>query len=156
MTIPRRRPEVDANRILIIYGAGAGALPSAILKGMPPRYLDSAEFIFQRIPVTLFPLDEAGRSGVEMYARGLLDHYAASAKLVVTPLHHAATPCMALGIPVIICREAMDPRFSLLSALTRVYTPECFDEIDWNPAPLTLDSIRQHLEGLVWSRISHL
>ena len=61
---------------------------------------------------------------------------------------------MALGIPVILCREAMDPRFSFLSTIMPIYTPENFDRIDWNPPAVDLGPIRQRLLELAGSIIS--
>jgi hypothetical protein len=116
---------------------------------MPASLLDHSDFVYQRIPLPHFPLNETECLEVEAYARALLDRYASTAKLVVTPLHHAATPCMALGIPVIICREQMDPRFSYLSTFIPVYTPETFGAIDWSPAAVDIEPVRHRLEGLV-------
>lgn len=149
LTIPRRTQTKNARKVLIVYGSGAGAFPSTVLKGMPAHLLDETEFIYQRIPLPHFPLNDTQCLEVEAYARGLLDRYAATARLVVTPLHHAATPCMALGIPVVICREQMDSRFSYLSQLTTIYTPETFGSIDWNPVPVDIEPVRHRLEALV-------
>ena len=148
----RRAP----TKYFIVYGSGAGAFPSSVLKQMPDHLLDRAEFVYQRIPLPYFPLNETQCLDVETYARGLLDQYAATASLVVTPLHHAATPCMALGIPVIICRTQMDSRFSYLSTFTPVHTPETFSSIDWNPTATDVEAIRHRLEALVAQGLASL
>ncbi len=149
LTIPRRAQTASADKVLVVYGSGAGAFPSTVLEGMPAHLLEQTEFVYQRIPLPRFPLAEAQCLEVEAYARALLDRYAATAKLVVTPLHHAATPCMALGIPVVICREHMDSRFSYLSQFIPVNTPETFGSIDWNPTAVDIEPIRHRLEALV-------
>ncbi|MDQ6438269.1 hypothetical protein RB623_29840 [Mesorhizobium sp. LHD-90] len=90
----------------------------------------------------------------ERVATGLLADYRRKASLVVTPLHHAASPCIAAGIPVIICRRAFDSRFTYLRQLLPVYTPENFHEIDWRPAPVDIGGIRANLLNLVGSEIA--
>lgn len=44
-------------------------------------------------------------------AAALLEQYA-SAELVITSRLHAALPCVAMGTPVILCYNPMDPRFT--------------------------------------------
>jgi hypothetical protein len=156
MTIPRRLPVESAKKVLIVYGSGSGTFPSAVMKKIPEYHLDCTEFVFHRLPLFHFPLDEKRCLEVEAYAGALLNRYATTAKLVITSLHHVATPCMALGIPVIICREKMDSRFSYLSEFTKVYTPETFDSIDWNPSPVNIEPIRHQLETLMAKSIAEL
>ncbi len=157
MTIAKRRAD-DANerrqKVFIVYGAGSGAFPAAVLKHIPKAHLDDSEFIFHRIPVSDFPLSEKRSLEVEAYALSLLKRYAAHAKLVITPLHHVAAPCMALGVPVIICREEMDSRFSYIREFIKIHTPETFEQIDWYPSPVNIDAIRDGMEQMVIKAIA--
>lgn len=153
--LPRIKTEL-AKKTLIVYGSGAGVFPSSLLSRMPSFHFQDAEFIFHRLPLFEVPLSEKKCMEVERYAHYLLDYYATHAKIVVTPLHHVAAPCMALGIPVIICREQMDSRFSYLSELTPVYTPETFNSIDWNPAPVEMNVVRIGLEKLMRTSLNEL
>jgi len=143
MTFGVRRSPPANGRVLIVYGSGAGAIPQGILKHIPGHLLDNAEFIFQRKVVHSYPLNETEMEHAELYARHLLRDYRHRASLVITPLHHAAAPCMASGIPVIICRERDDPRFSYLRTITRVYLPEDFPNIKWDVKPVNIAPIRK-------------
>lgn len=160
LTIPARNEPPVAGKVLLVYGGayntGVGDFPAAALKTMPSSHYDRMEYVFQRLPLASHPLTEQCCLQVERYARDLLDHYSRHASLVITPLHHAATPCMALGIPVVICRNAMDPRFSFLSEITSVYTPPTFDRIDWNPPAVDIEPIRRGLTQLVREKIAAL
>jgi hypothetical protein len=149
MTLPTRTRTPEKTKLFVIYGSFAGELPAQVLKNIPPEIMDTAEFVFHRVPRMNFPLSTAECLQMEKYAEGLLSDYAERATLVLTPLHHAATPCLALGIPTIICRSHEDWRFSYLRELLPVYTPERFSEIDWTPAPLNLDAVKATLEGRV-------
>ena len=153
LSIPPRTRAPQAGKVLAIYGgvynSGVGEFPASVLKGMPSEYFDSLQFVSQRIPCMDYPLSAARCLEIEKYTKNLLDYYAANAKLAITPLHHAATPCMALGIPVILCRKAFDPRFSYLAELLPIYTTDSFHTIDWNPSPIDVEPIRRRLEQLV-------
>jgi hypothetical protein len=75
----------------------------------------------------------------------LIEKYKREATLVLTPLHHVATPCLASGVPIVIARSRPDERFSFMETIVPIYTPERFSEIDWNPKPLDLWAIRSEL-----------
>lgn len=153
LTIPRRQSSPSSGKVLVVYGGlsgtGVGDFPASALHRMPAPYFDDLEFVYQRIPLTEHPLNQSRRLEVETYALSLLRYYADHAKLVITTLHHAAAPCMALGIPVIICRHAMDPRFSFLSEIVPIHTAGNFDAIDWAPTAANIEPVRQQLEALV-------
>lgn len=149
LTLPLRQAAPVDGQVLVVHGSGAGQLPSAVLDHMPARVSGNCDFVFQRLPRFEHPLGERARTECERYAAALLDRFAASARLIVTPLHHAAAPCMAMGIPVIVCRTQNDPRFSFLGELTPIFTPDRFDDIDWDPKPVDLAPLRQHLTDLV-------
>lgn len=145
LTLPPRLAEqaATADKVLAIYGAGAGAFPSTLLKLIPASLLDRMEFVSQRQIQPVHPLDATRRDSAERVSMDLLAMYAREARLVITPLHHAAAPCMAMGIPVIVARDSVDWRFGLLDELVTVHTPDSFADIDWAPAPVPMAEIRQ-------------
>jgi len=131
MTFPRRTRAPDKSRMFIVYGSGAGKLPSAVLKHIPHDLLDDAEFIYHRLPVNEMPLTEASRRWIEHYEEGLLGRYRKEASLVLTPLLHVATPCLAMGVPLVLCRTNWDTRFGFVEKFTRIYTPDDVSEVVW-------------------------
>jgi hypothetical protein len=135
----------EQNKLLIVYGDYSGALPSSVLKHIPPDLADTAEFIFHRLPVNTYPLPAAMRTNAERYEQALVERYKREATLVLTPLHHVATPCLASGIPVVIARSQRDDRFSFLETFVPIYTVKHFAEIDWNPKLPDLSAIRSEL-----------
>ena len=132
MTFQRRARVPSKSRMLVVYGSGTGKLPPAVLKRIPHHLLDEAEFIYHRVPVNEIPLAEASRRWIERYEEHLLVRYRREARLVLTPLLHVATPCLAMGIPTVICRTNLDTRFGFLEKHTRIYTPSDISEIEWN------------------------
>jgi len=142
--LPRHTPPPQ-KKVLVVYGAYAGSFPVEALKGAPRELLETAEFISQRKIVHNHPLTERDMREAERYARSLLDYYRDNASLVITSLHHSATPCLALGIPTIICRKHADARFSYLQKFLPVHVAPHFDNIQWDPLPVDLREVRRDL-----------
>ena len=145
LALPPREAEPEAGKTFVVYGAKAGRLPSEVLPHAPGELFANLDFVSQRKHVHRFPLDAAGRADAERHAAHLLRTYRRSASLVITPLHHAATPCIASGVPVVIARATDDARFSFLRELTPVYLPEDFGRIDWAPSPVDIGPVRARL-----------
>jgi hypothetical protein len=156
MTLPPRipRPPGVEKKLLVIYGSGTGSLPATVLKHIPPYLLDTAEFVFHRMPVMCFPLSSFQCLEIERYAEAILQDYAERATLVLTPLLHVASPCLGLGIPTVVCRTNSDKRFSYLSEMLPIFVPGQFEAINWNPDPIPVHTIRTDLERRVRDSLS--
>ncbi|OJI94897.1 hypothetical protein LY10_04251 [Planktotalea frisia] len=132
-------------KVMIAYGEGSGAFPSEALDTLPKHLLPKLEFVFQRKAVHALPLNISDMQSAEKHAKFLLDHYRSNASIVVTPLHHAATPCMSSGIPVVLCRNDADDRFSFLRDIIDIHSKPNFDAINWADKPANVDHIRSNL-----------
>lgn len=132
-------------RIIVPYGTGAGALPGEALSFVQNDMLADAEFVFQRRIFSGCPLSDDDMRSAEDYARYLLGYYIRYASMVITPLHHAAAPSMACGIPVVICRKKPDSRFTYLERIIPVHVSPDFLAVDWNPAPVDMGAVRKTL-----------
>ncbi len=145
LTLPQRAVTPAKRHLKVIFGAGAGAFPWEVLRQIPPRLLADAEFVYQRKPVHHLPLRDEDQAEAEAMAADLLDRYAREATLVVTSLHHAAAPCIAMGIPVVLCRRTPDARFSFLETLMPVDVRPFDAPIDWSPQVPDLTAVRSDL-----------
>lgn len=132
-------------KVIVPYGTGPGEFPALALKEMPSDILANVEFVLQRQVIHKCPMPATAMRQSERYARHLLDYYREHASLVVTPLHHAASPCMASNIPVVLCRKKDDTRFSYLRELIDLHLPPDFSRIDWRQAPIDLSATRSRL-----------
>ena len=151
--LPPRRQAPKEPKLLIVYGDIAGRLPLAVFRHIPEGLLVRAQLIYHRFHASRFPLDEEMRREAEAYEAALFDRYRREATLVLTPPHHVAAPCMAFGIPTIVCRERDDIRFSFLKTLLPVYTPGTFDTIDWDPPAVDVGAVRASLLRVVGERL---
>ncbi len=149
LALPRRAEEPERGRLLIVYGT---EFPSSVLQHIPRTLAERCDLIYHRLPVNEFPVSPRTQLLAEAYERSLLDRYFMTASLVLTSLHHVAAPCMAMGIPVIVCRASKDDRFSFLEKLTPIYTPDEFATINWKPLPVDLSLVRDSIFRLLKER----
>lgn len=143
-------PEADKGRVLMVFGSKAGALPAAVLKTMPDDLLARADFIVQRREMTVLPLQAADMDGNDRIAGQLLQRYRRQAALVVTPLHHAAAPAIASGIPTVVVRNEPSARFGFIEGLLPVHVGPDFSQVDWRPAAVDIAAVK----AAQWRRFS--
>lgn len=74
-----------------------------------------------------------------------------TAKLVITSRLHAASPCLAMGIPVILTKH--DDRFGFIDRFLPSYTNWDIDCIDWNPKPIDMEVEKNVIKQSFFSRI---
>lgn len=138
-------PNPGMGRVLIVTGKGAGAFPREALQAMPADLRLRSEVIVQRRDMKVLPLTAIEMDENERIAEALLRRYSRTASLIVTPLHHAATPAIAAGIPVILVREAPSSRFGYLERLIPVHIGPDFGSVDWQPEPVDITAVRSCL-----------
>lgn len=153
LSLPERETIPRSPKTFIVYGQKAGELPPSLLKHIPAEILDTAEFISNRLVVSEIPLSPAMMKHAERYEQHLMNRFRDEATLIITPLHHVAAPCIAMGIPTIIARNDVGPRFSYLKTLTPIYTPETFDNIDWKPSLVDLTVPRDRLVDAIMTQL---
>lgn len=147
MTLPRRSAAPPQPKTFIVHGEGEGELPAGLAEYFPNDMGDSIR-IYQRKRFSVFPLSRREALEAEAMASNLLQTYQNEATLIVTPLLHAATPCLAMGLPVILARRDYTDRFTAISRIIPVYTPEHFSKIQWNPTVPDVQGIKTELWGL--------
>ena len=81
--------------------------------------------------------------GTEQKAKEVFNAYIKEARMIITTRMHAALPCIAFGIPVILVKEKMSLRFPMIQSLIPVYTEDDFDKIDWNPQSIDCESLKE-------------
>jgi hypothetical protein len=156
MTLPRRQAPPAKGRLFVVHGSGAGQLPSECLKYVPDVLLDSAEFIHNRLAANEIPLSAVSRAWIERYQAHLLDRYRTEASLVLTPLLHVASPCVAMGVPVILCRKNHDTRFDYIKTLLPLYTPDDVAAIDWTPSAIDINRTAARLTAMVMQSLASI
>lgn len=150
-TLPKREVEPKVPKTFFV-----DVIPE-LLKYAPEELKENAEFIthmppFERTSNDQYLTDDEFEN---FYNNGIyqLERYKNEATLVVTSRLHAAVPCIAMGIPVILASANFDGRFSWIEKFVYPYTLEEFDKIDWNPRPIEYEEEKQRLINMFINRI---
>jgi hypothetical protein len=134
LTLPRRKETENQNTVFLVD------VPSAFMEYIP------------KMPNTVALSAMCGKQNIEgvdlaeIQARGLLERYRDEAKLVITTRLHTASPCLALGVPVVLLldKEEATRRFSTLDGLLDYYTLEDLknNKVDFDPKPLDIEYLK--------------
>ena len=106
-------------------------IPDQLLPHIPEHLKKNAEYATHIFYNENCP-DEAG-------VRDIYSTYINEASLVVTSKIHCAMPCLSAGIPVVFACKTASFRYNVLQGLIPVYTPEKYDEINWNPVSVEFE-----------------
>ncbi len=147
ITLPRRDKEPACPKTFFVD------VSSKLEEYIPNRLRENCEYFKHEGQVKQLPMTEEEREEIDAIAREILERYRAEAGLVVTSRLHAAAPCIALGIPVILAIDNIDRRFSWLDKLVPIYDAEHYAEIDWNPTPCDCEDIKEKLFHIFKSNI---
>lgn len=149
LTLAKREAPAAGSKPVIAFGAGSGVLQQNLLENIPKPILEQARLVYQREPVPQVPLGDDAVKKMDALAQSYLDVYRNQASIVVTPLLHVASPCLAMGIPVVLARRDRDDRFSAIDRLIPVYTPSEFSSIDWNAVSRDIETLKGAMFGVV-------
>ena len=131
-------------------------VPGAAKEYIPKELYDEAVFLSQRI--------DSSTSGEQIYqlTKERYELLRDTARLVITSRYHIATPCCAMGIPVIMlenCGEnpnwTFDPRLPAINPNIHFYTKENWKDIDWDPVPADFEDKKNEMRELIISRIKN-
>lgn len=142
ITLPKRTEEPETFKVFFVD------IPSELEKYIPDRLRRNCEYVKHEDQLKTIPMTENERKEIDLLADKMLKKYCKEASLVVTSRLHAAAPCIALGIPVIIAIDNIDKRFSWLDKLVPIYDSEHYSEIDWNPKECDCEWIKDKIFGV--------
>lgn len=131
LTFPRRQETAAQNKVFLVD------CPETVPQYMPEELAKDAVCLSQIIRIK-------SESESCRLTDGETDYYLKTAEkqlyrlrdeaaLVVTSRLHVATPCAAMGIPVVLVKEVFDGRFRFIDRFLPLYTPEKYGQIDWRP-----------------------
>lgn len=117
--------------------------PEDIIKYVPDDIREKIEFKTNAYKITrtegdhYMTMEEADT--VYNATKESLKLYKDYAALIVTSRLHIASPCMAMGIPVVLVKEDFDGRFAWIDKYLPLYSKEKWKDIDWNSNPVDLE-----------------
>lgn len=145
--VPKRTREPKNGKVFFVD------VPWELNDRIPPEIKKDAEYVTHSIPFNDSPntIEEYNRE--EEVARSYLRRYREEARLVVTGRIHAAIPCAAMGIPVILVKDNFDFRFGWVEKYLPLYTIDDIDSIDWSPAPVDMEFARERVSNYIRSAL---
>ena len=141
LTFPKRETLPTQNKIFLVN------MPQEICEKLPKNIIDNAEIINQRI-VDADQDDLFYYNSYNKYIKqtsDLLKKYQKEAKLIITPALHCASPCVAMGIPVILFENGKNnDRLSVLDGIIKKYSYDDFvnNNIDYNPVSPNIEDLK--------------
>lgn len=150
--LPRREEDKEKqNKILIIDA------PKDIDKYIPSELIGEIEYHTNLFHITRTegPNYMTSNESKESYeqAKKLLNYCRDNAKLIITSRLHIASPCMAMGIPVILVKEDFDGRFAWIEKYLPLYSKERWNEINWYPKPVEYEKEKLWIKGILKKKI---
>lgn len=150
ITLPRRTKEPTQKKVFFVD------IPSSLEAYIPAELKENCEYITQEGIIEQVPMTEEERLEIDKMAQNVLNKYKEEATLVVTSRLHAAAPCLALGIPVILAIDNIDSRFSWLDKLIPLYDSDHFAQIDWNPIAIDIEPLKEQILNNVCKQLTEL
>lgn len=114
--------------------------PRMLREYVPEELKKDCKFVSQEVRITKEQFYDAGYGLAT--TKKLLEEYNENAKMVITSRLHCASPCMALGIPVILVKEYFGYPFDLLKKFVPLYSAGDFDKINWEPPKVDLEEYK--------------
>lgn len=121
--------------------------PEYILKHVPSDILDKAEHI-TNVHYGDYKTIVNNYESFEDCVRKRYKYLSENASLVITSRMHVASPCIGMGIPVVLVRNSIDYRLSWIDKYVKIYNESTIDEIDWEVYSSKIDDFEQ-VKGLI-------
>lgn len=150
MCLPRRHcaPKPGAGKNFLVD------VSDELYKYIPDELKKNSVKLSHAVPVytTKMTIEEDSRLNRE--AEKLLQRYRDEANIVITSRLHAAAPCIAMGIPVILASDNIDFRYAWLDKYVPIYTRDEYDHIDWFPKVPSSENVKQWIPAYIKKRMS--
>lgn len=124
-------------------------VPYGVKNYIPANILCNGKFLSNQFYYPADAPQEETEKIIKMHYRKLRDE----ARLVVTSRLHVASPCMAMGIPVILVKENVDSRFSWLDKYIPLYDKSQWDQINWEPNPVEYEEHKRKMIKAIANRL---
>lgn len=124
-------------------------VPAGLKKYIPDSLYEDCEFVtHQKYFSKCMNKDEIIESVKAQYKE-----YADKAGLIITSRLHAASPCMAMGIPVVFVKNEIDERFAWLDKVLPLYSKTDWADINWKPGRVEYEQVKRKIINFAIQRI---
>lgn len=136
-TLRRRKEDPNRSKIFVVDA------PDEVWEQIPEDKRSRAVRISHLVDGCDDPKKVAGK---------LLKMYQDEAALIITSLLHCSSPCMAMGIPVILVKSLISYRFGWIDKLLPIYGPKDVLPLE-QTAPVDMQNVDESMRTLVMKRL---
>lgn len=136
-----KREKGATKKIFVVDGS------KELVDAIPDNIKKECTFISHATQFAVYPITHEEDARLVDTAKCFLDRYAKEAKLVITSRIHAAAPCIALGIPVILATNNADFRYAWIDKFIPIYQEEDYAHINWYPQVPNIEAVHNLLLG---------
>ena len=147
MCLPQRSVGPKNGKIILVD------VSKKLLEYMPLELKNNAVYITHSIHINTSKVTVEDDERLNAQAKELLDFYSREAKLVITSRLHAAAPCIAMGIPVILASDNIDFRYGWIDKFIPIYTLDEYSQINWQPTVICTDKVKEWIRNYIKKRI---
>lgn len=145
----RKENEREADEVIFVDAS------EELLKCVPERFKHRKRQLSHAVPYQVYPVTPEEDERLENKAREYLSIYRKRAGLVVTSRLHVASPCIAMGIPVILGTDNADFRYAWIDRFVPVNQIDEYTAIDWNPFKIDVRFVKERLYDLFDGILNH-
>lgn len=139
VVFPQRKQSSNIGKVFLVD------IPDSLEDFLPKELIRQAERYTHMISIPKREMTSKDGKINYQKSKQMLERYEKEADLVISSRLHALVPCMAMGIPVIGVFENISYRFSWLDKYLHLYSQKEFENINWNPAPVLYEGIKERI-----------
>lgn len=137
MTLPKRKDNDSSNKKVFLVD-----IPSRLKEYIPNNLLTNMERDIVHHAFEVSEDDFNDLHFAKLTAERMFDRYRREAALIITSRLHCASPCLAMGIPVIIAKQYRGYTFDWMEKFAPVFTEENYDKVPWNAGPIEIEEYK--------------
>ena len=153
LTFPRRTEEQEKNADKIYLVDAASELMSYIPENIKAEAITLTNIVRYKTTPGTNRMSEEDAFEEHKKAEERIHLLRDTARLVITSKLHVASPCLAMGIPVILAKGYFGDRFGFIDRLIPTYSKEHFSKIDWNPKPVDFEEDKAAIKQMFFDRV---
>ena len=139
LCMPERPESIKGEEIFFVDAS------EELMSEVPQEMKDKSTKISHAVPFMEYPVTHTEDERLERMAAQYLNRYREKAKLVITSRLHAAAPCMAMGIPVVLASNNADFRYAWIDKFLPIYQLSDFSNIKWKAEKIEIGYVRDLL-----------
>lgn len=139
LCLPERNSNIMSSKTYLVD------VSEELMEYIPEKLKENSKSLTHAVPFLEYPITCEEDERLVNLAEAYMDEYREEATLIITSRLHAAAPCMAMGIPVVLASNNVDFRYAWIDKFTECYQLEDYSHINWNVSKVDVSEARELL-----------